>query len=134
MQRVGYDADTQTDTYVDQDGKFWEVDPGVRYGLLHRTGRSKQPAPLFRDSPADNLPPVMVYNGQTIEKKSCLTKFPSSRDRNNRSRLLQHLDSAIFREFKILIHSSANFKTQARVINLFLSFLLSTPKILIIKI
>jgi hypothetical protein len=41
MQRVGYDADTQTYTYRDQDGSFWEGDPGVRYGLLHRTGRSK---------------------------------------------------------------------------------------------
>jgi hypothetical protein len=42
MQRVGYDADTQTYTYRDQDGSFWEGDPGVRYGLLHRTGQSKQ--------------------------------------------------------------------------------------------
>ena len=42
MQRVGYDADTQTYTYRDQDGSFWEGDPGVRYGLLHRTGQGKQ--------------------------------------------------------------------------------------------
>ena len=37
MQRVGYDADTQTYTYRDQDGSYWEGDPGARYGLLHRS-------------------------------------------------------------------------------------------------
>jgi hypothetical protein len=43
MQRVGYDADTQTYSYRDQDGSYWEGDPGVRYGVLHRSGSGYQP-------------------------------------------------------------------------------------------
>jgi hypothetical protein len=35
MQRVGY-ADTQTYSYRDQDGSYWEGDPGARYGVLHQ--------------------------------------------------------------------------------------------------
>jgi hypothetical protein len=54
MQRVGYDADTQTYTYRDQDGSFWEGDPGVRYGLLHRTGRSKFKQTLRTDTASIN--------------------------------------------------------------------------------
>jgi len=41
MQRVGYDADTQTYSYRDQDGSYWEGAPGARYGVLHR---SKKPS------------------------------------------------------------------------------------------
>lgn len=42
MQRVGYDADSQTYTYRDNDGSLWEGEEGNRYGNLHRAG---QPAP-----------------------------------------------------------------------------------------
>ena len=37
VQRVGYDADTQTYSYRDQDGSYWEGAPGARYGVLHRS-------------------------------------------------------------------------------------------------
>ena len=37
IQRVGYDADTQTYSYRDQDGSYWEGAPGARYGVLHRS-------------------------------------------------------------------------------------------------
>ncbi|KAI1099926.1 carbohydrate-binding module family 50 protein [Jackrogersella minutella] len=36
MQRIGYDADTQTYTFRDADGSIWESAPGNRYGQLHR--------------------------------------------------------------------------------------------------
>jgi hypothetical protein len=36
MSRVGYDADTQTYSYRDSDGSFWEGAPGCKYGKLHR--------------------------------------------------------------------------------------------------
>ncbi|KAL2022537.1 hypothetical protein VTK56DRAFT_5144 [Thermocarpiscus australiensis] len=36
MTRVGYDADTQTHTYRDTDGSYWESSPGSRYGTLRR--------------------------------------------------------------------------------------------------
>ena len=39
MKRVGYDADTQTYTYHDQDGSLWEGEPGSRYGVLRQTRR-----------------------------------------------------------------------------------------------
>lgn len=34
MERVGYDADTQTYTYRDSDGSYWEGAPGNQYGQL----------------------------------------------------------------------------------------------------
>jgi len=34
MQRVGYDADSRTYTYRDEQGSFWEGEPGARYGVL----------------------------------------------------------------------------------------------------
>jgi hypothetical protein len=37
MQRVGYDASTQIYSYRDQDGSYWEGDPGARYGVLHQS-------------------------------------------------------------------------------------------------
>ncbi|KAN0091693.1 carbohydrate-binding module family 50 protein [Hyaloscypha variabilis] len=43
VQRVGYDADTQTYSYRDQDGSYWEGAPGARYGVLHRSGSGYQP-------------------------------------------------------------------------------------------
>lgn len=36
MQRVGYDADTQTYTYEDANGCNWEGAAGDRYGTLRR--------------------------------------------------------------------------------------------------
>jgi hypothetical protein len=36
MRRVGYDADTQTYTYQDEDGTYWEGPEGARYGTLRR--------------------------------------------------------------------------------------------------
>lgn len=50
MQRVGYDADTQTYTYRDSDGSYWEGAPGNEYGQLTlvsdggRSNRSTGPA------------------------------------------------------------------------------------------
>ncbi|KAG4433977.1 hypothetical protein IFR05_010526 [Cadophora sp. M221] len=43
MKRVGYDADTQTYTYRDQDGSMWEGEPGARYGVLRQSGSAYQP-------------------------------------------------------------------------------------------
>lgn len=37
MERVGYDADTETYSYRDRDGSYWEGAPGARYGQLHRS-------------------------------------------------------------------------------------------------
>lgn len=37
MQLVGYDADEQTYHYQDQDGSYWESEPGARYSVLHRS-------------------------------------------------------------------------------------------------
>ncbi|PMD20093.1 hypothetical protein NA56DRAFT_704898 [Hyaloscypha hepaticicola] len=74
MQRVGYDANAQTNTYRDQDSSFWQEAPGGRYGLLQRTGRFKEREVLKKEKErricrADtmilaNLSPVMVYNDQ----------------------------------------------------------------------
>lgn len=36
MRRVGYDADTQTYTYQDENGTYWEGPEGARYGTLRR--------------------------------------------------------------------------------------------------
>ena len=38
MTRIGYDADTQTYTFKDADGSYWESAPGNEYGRLHRAG------------------------------------------------------------------------------------------------
>ncbi|KAL2065731.1 hypothetical protein VTL71DRAFT_3401 [Oculimacula yallundae] len=46
MKRVGYDADTQTYTYRDSDGSFWEGEPGARYGVLRESGTAYQPITL----------------------------------------------------------------------------------------
>ncbi|ROT36323.1 hypothetical protein SODALDRAFT_335423 [Sodiomyces alkalinus F11] len=36
MTRIGYDADTQTYSYRDADGSYWEGPPGAQYGRLTR--------------------------------------------------------------------------------------------------
>lgn len=38
MRRVGYDADTQRYTFVDEDGKYYEGPEGARYGVLRPVG------------------------------------------------------------------------------------------------
>lgn len=38
MERVGYDADTEVYTYQDEQGNYWQGEPGTRYGQLQRTG------------------------------------------------------------------------------------------------
>jgi hypothetical protein len=38
MERVGYDADTEVYTYQDEQGNYWQGEPGSRYGELRRTG------------------------------------------------------------------------------------------------
>ncbi|KAH8757046.1 LysM-domain-containing protein [Hyaloscypha finlandica] len=43
MQRVGYDADTQTYSYRDRNGRYWEGTPGSRYGILDRSSSGYQP-------------------------------------------------------------------------------------------
>ena len=44
MQRVGYDADTQTYTYQDANGRLWEGEEGNRHGRLHRNGHAASPS------------------------------------------------------------------------------------------
>jgi len=44
MRRVGYDADTQTYTYQDTDGSYWEGPSGARYGQLRRVGDGEPPS------------------------------------------------------------------------------------------
>jgi len=43
MRRVGYDGDTQTYTYQDADGSYWEGPSGARYGELRRVGDGELP-------------------------------------------------------------------------------------------
>jgi hypothetical protein len=45
MSRMGYDADTQTYSYRDSDGSFWEGAPGCKYGKLHRVQNAAPPLP-----------------------------------------------------------------------------------------
>lgn len=42
MQRIGYDADTQTYTFRDANGTIYESEPGNRYGELWPAGRGPQ--------------------------------------------------------------------------------------------
>ncbi|OTB01405.1 carbohydrate-binding module family 50 protein, partial [Hypoxylon sp. CI-4A] len=43
MQRIGYDADSQTYTFRDADGTIWESAPGNRYGGLYRVTTTFEP-------------------------------------------------------------------------------------------
>ncbi|KAI1491013.1 hypothetical protein F5X96DRAFT_507074 [Biscogniauxia mediterranea] len=56
MQRIGYDADSQTYTFRDADGSIWESAPGNRYGRLHRV--SSAPYGDDEDSTEPPFPPV----------------------------------------------------------------------------
>jgi hypothetical protein len=55
MTRVGYDADTQTYTYQDADGSYWEGPEGARYGNLHRVGQDgDETQPFISSGITDN--------------------------------------------------------------------------------
>jgi hypothetical protein len=45
MQRIGYDADTQTYTFRDADGALYESESGNRYGELWPAGQRPQRSP-----------------------------------------------------------------------------------------
>ncbi|KAK7749332.1 hypothetical protein SLS62_008183 [Diatrype stigma] len=49
MQRIGYDADTETYTYRDADGSTWEGAPGNQYGRLTRVSGPPAPPPDYDD-------------------------------------------------------------------------------------
>lgn len=44
IRRVGYDADTQTYLYVDEQGRPWEGNSGAHYGRLHRANTEPRKA------------------------------------------------------------------------------------------
>ncbi|KAI1479557.1 carbohydrate-binding module family 50 protein [Daldinia eschscholtzii] len=56
MQRIGYDADTQTYTFRDAEGTVWESAPGNRYGELHRVNTTY--APYGDDEAQDATEPL----------------------------------------------------------------------------
>lgn len=45
IRRTGYDADTQTYTYTDRQGRLYEGVPGARYGTLRRVNNAPRRAP-----------------------------------------------------------------------------------------
>lgn len=51
MQRIGYDADTETYSYRDSDGSIWEGPPGSQYGRLTRV--SGPPPPSYDEDDDD---------------------------------------------------------------------------------
>ncbi|KAI1497737.1 hypothetical protein F5X99DRAFT_355924 [Biscogniauxia marginata] len=50
MQRIGYDADSQTYTFRDADGGIWESAPGNHYGQLRRVSTTLGPYEDDEDS------------------------------------------------------------------------------------
>ncbi|KAM5369014.1 hypothetical protein ACJZ2D_009217 [Fusarium nematophilum] len=51
MVRIGYDADTQTYTFRDADGSYWEGGSGHRFGQLTRVSSApseSQPSPASK--------------------------------------------------------------------------------------
>jgi len=56
MQRVGYDADTQTYTYQARDGSSWEGAPGAKYGALRQVGAASEPSRASRAEELEQLP------------------------------------------------------------------------------
>ncbi|MCJ1404064.1 hypothetical protein MMC11_007289 [Xylographa trunciseda] len=67
MQRVGYDADSQTYTYQDSDGSYWEGAPGARYGGLRQVGAASQLSSANRN-PA--LEPISESASTTKNKET----------------------------------------------------------------
>ncbi|KAF2865232.1 hypothetical protein BDV95DRAFT_587152 [Massariosphaeria phaeospora] len=51
MHRVGYDADTQTYTFQDAEGRFYESEEGNRYGKLWPAGQAR-PQPSSTETAA----------------------------------------------------------------------------------
>jgi hypothetical protein len=49
---MSYDADTQTYSYRDSDGSYWEGTPGCKYGKLYRVLNATPPLPSIH-IPAD---------------------------------------------------------------------------------
>lgn len=86
MVRIGYDADTQTYTYRDSDGSYWEGPQGSRYGRL--TMVSKAPrcqAPNGRrrvvSAPPASLPPY--YSPPQSQIRACYPYDSLGDDRLN---------------------------------------------------
>lgn len=75
----GYDADSQTYTYRDNnDGSYWETEPGNRYGKLHK-GASESPTPAvsMRVVCADPMPSSWCWLGRPSTRPH--VQRPSSR-------------------------------------------------------
>jgi hypothetical protein len=54
MERVGYDEETSTYTYLDRtDGTYWEGEEGNEYGELHRQGQSRPSGRGYHPSASD---------------------------------------------------------------------------------
>lgn len=66
MERVGYDEQTSTYTFLDHtDGTYWEGEEGSRYGVLHRQGHSRPQhsasyIPTMREDYAHFLPFALI--------------------------------------------------------------------------
>lgn len=56
MSRVGYDAESQTYTYRDADGSYWEGAPGAEYGHLTRVSGGSCPNSDNDDNSDDRAP------------------------------------------------------------------------------
>ncbi|KAJ9134631.1 hypothetical protein NKR23_g10067 [Pleurostoma richardsiae] len=56
LERVGYDADTQTYSYRDIDGSYWEGVPGSRYGQLTRVSAASASIGAGPPSPVESSP------------------------------------------------------------------------------
>ncbi|GAW22245.1 hypothetical protein ANO14919_117810 [Xylariales sp. No.14919] len=57
MQRIGYDADTQTYTFRDAQGAIWESTPGNRFGHLQRVNDTTRP-PYSEDNESSPTQPL----------------------------------------------------------------------------
>ncbi|KAI0013556.1 carbohydrate-binding module family 50 protein [Xylariaceae sp. FL0662B] len=56
MQRIGYDADTQTYTFRDADGSIWESAPGNQYGPLFRVSTAHDDHDISQPVPHHTVP------------------------------------------------------------------------------
>ncbi|TWU72919.1 hypothetical protein ED733_004806 [Metarhizium rileyi] len=65
--RVGYDADTQSYTYQDRSGNYWEGNPGQRYGPLRRV----QTSPDIQKVPQDDTPHVAPAQERMTSPRYC---------------------------------------------------------------
>lgn len=60
MQRIGYDADTQSYTFRDASGALYESASGARYGELTRVGTSSGRPTAYEDEASDH-PPASTF-------------------------------------------------------------------------